>query len=274
MEEYFSTLNSLSSVNFNSFASITISSSYLLAHELATSQTLFSIITGSGGSSSSSAPSSNVNVMVVYLVSYDITLIGIYFNCSYNSERSDECIDSTMIIKSRNNASISYFGGGFRWQSEYPWCIIITQKYLLLYLPPIGCRIEFLTQYYTNSVLRKRVILITINDHETRVMNLFTQGRSKLPVSNPSVRNFKSRNPKSYKMQITCVTEIKSSSMNISIYGQILESIDFVLLTGLSFSYWSVGYLDIIWRLSFIPLQTENSGNKKYFMSFLLQNNL
>ncbi|KAE9536009.1 hypothetical protein AGLY_007910 [Aphis glycines] len=41
-----------------------------------------------------------------------------------NSERSDECIDFTMIITSRNNASISNFGGGFRWKSEYPWCII------------------------------------------------------------------------------------------------------------------------------------------------------
>ncbi|KAF0764159.1 Uncharacterized protein FWK35_00017706 [Aphis craccivora] len=41
-----------------------------------------------------------------------------------NSERSDECIDFTMIITSRNNASISNFGGGFRCKSEYPWCII------------------------------------------------------------------------------------------------------------------------------------------------------
>ncbi|KAF0740337.1 Uncharacterized protein FWK35_00033600 [Aphis craccivora] len=24
----------------------------------------------------------------------------------------------------RNNTSISTFGGGFRWKSEYPWCII------------------------------------------------------------------------------------------------------------------------------------------------------
>ncbi|KAE9544675.1 hypothetical protein AGLY_000217 [Aphis glycines] len=30
------------------------------------------------------------------------------------------------IITSRNNASISNFGGGFRWKSEYPWCIIET----------------------------------------------------------------------------------------------------------------------------------------------------
>ncbi|KAE9530856.1 hypothetical protein AGLY_011318 [Aphis glycines] len=41
-----------------------------------------------------------------------------------NSERSDECIDFTIIITSRNNASISNFRGGFRWQSEYSWCII------------------------------------------------------------------------------------------------------------------------------------------------------
>ncbi|KAE9537536.1 hypothetical protein AGLY_006559 [Aphis glycines] len=27
-------------------------------------------------------------------------------------------------ITSRNNVSISNFGGGFRWKSEYPWCII------------------------------------------------------------------------------------------------------------------------------------------------------
>ncbi|KAF0744896.1 Uncharacterized protein FWK35_00020723 [Aphis craccivora] len=41
-----------------------------------------------------------------------------------NSERSDECIDLTMIITSRNNAPISNFGGGLRCKSEYPWCII------------------------------------------------------------------------------------------------------------------------------------------------------
>ncbi|KAF0765303.1 Uncharacterized protein FWK35_00004660 [Aphis craccivora] len=27
-------------------------------------------------------------------------------------------------MTSRNNATISNFVGGFRWQSEYPWCII------------------------------------------------------------------------------------------------------------------------------------------------------
>ena len=50
-----------------------------------------------------------------------------------DSERSDECIDFTMmcvffvsvyIITSRNNAPISNYGGGFRCKSEYPWCII------------------------------------------------------------------------------------------------------------------------------------------------------
>ncbi|KAF0688711.1 Uncharacterized protein FWK35_00038182 [Aphis craccivora] len=31
---------------------------------------------------------------------------------------------SVYSITSRNNASISNFGGGFRCKSEYPWCII------------------------------------------------------------------------------------------------------------------------------------------------------
>ncbi|KAE9536809.1 hypothetical protein AGLY_006871 [Aphis glycines] len=31
-------------------------------------------------------------------------------------------------ITCRNNASISNFGGNFRWQSEYPWCIIQKNK--------------------------------------------------------------------------------------------------------------------------------------------------
>ncbi|KAF0744801.1 Uncharacterized protein FWK35_00031041 [Aphis craccivora] len=41
-----------------------------------------------------------------------------------DSERSEECIDFTVIITSRNNAPISNYGGGFRCKSEYPWCII------------------------------------------------------------------------------------------------------------------------------------------------------
>ncbi|KAF0767027.1 Uncharacterized protein FWK35_00003957, partial [Aphis craccivora] len=57
-----------------------------------------------------------------------------------NSERSEECIDFTMMcvfffffvsvysITSRNNAPISNFGGGFRCKSEYPWCIIEFSK--------------------------------------------------------------------------------------------------------------------------------------------------
>ncbi|KAF0761912.1 Uncharacterized protein FWK35_00009520 [Aphis craccivora] len=48
---------------------------------------------------------------------------------SHNSERSDECIDILMMwgfffITSRNNTPISNFGGGFRYKSEYPWCIM------------------------------------------------------------------------------------------------------------------------------------------------------
>ncbi|KAF0734273.1 Uncharacterized protein FWK35_00034448, partial [Aphis craccivora] len=59
------------------------------------------------------------------------------FHIIKDSERSDECIDFTMIcvfflclctlysITSRNNnAPISNFEGGFRCKNEYPWCII------------------------------------------------------------------------------------------------------------------------------------------------------
>ncbi|KAF0759846.1 Uncharacterized protein FWK35_00015596 [Aphis craccivora] len=49
-------------------------------------------------------------------------------NIKTHSERSNECIDFTMIITSRNNAPISNFGGGFRSKSEYPWCIIEFSK--------------------------------------------------------------------------------------------------------------------------------------------------
>ncbi|KAE9541255.1 hypothetical protein AGLY_004500, partial [Aphis glycines] len=51
-----------------------------------------------------------------------------------NGVMNDECIDFTMIITSRNNASISNFRDGFRWQSEYPWCIIeFSKKSIFLY---------------------------------------------------------------------------------------------------------------------------------------------
>ncbi|KAF0748471.1 Uncharacterized protein FWK35_00026825, partial [Aphis craccivora] len=37
-----------------------------------------------------------------------------------------------MIITSRNNTSISTFGGGFRWKSKYTWCIIeVKNKHFL-----------------------------------------------------------------------------------------------------------------------------------------------
>ncbi|KAF0770357.1 Uncharacterized protein FWK35_00015713 [Aphis craccivora] len=50
------------------------------------------------------------------------------FQCSVNSERSDECIDFTMMcvffvsmysITRQNNAPISNFGVNFQWKSEY-----------------------------------------------------------------------------------------------------------------------------------------------------------
>ncbi|KAF0715629.1 Uncharacterized protein FWK35_00029585 [Aphis craccivora] len=66
------------------------------------------------------------NFMSVMLEECEILLI-------FDSERSEECIDFTMMyvffvsvysITSRNNAPISNYGGGFRCKSEYPWCIM------------------------------------------------------------------------------------------------------------------------------------------------------
>ncbi|KAF0757281.1 Uncharacterized protein FWK35_00027691, partial [Aphis craccivora] len=50
--------------------------------------------------------------------------------CYDDFERSEECIDFTMIITSRNNAPISNYGVGFRCKSEYPWCIIESTEIL------------------------------------------------------------------------------------------------------------------------------------------------
>ncbi|KAF0765103.1 Uncharacterized protein FWK35_00003523 [Aphis craccivora] len=69
------------------------------------------------------------NVKISYR--YDLRILSEAMNvlilqcCVFlDSERSDECIDFTMIITSRNNAPISNYRGGFRCKSEYPWCII------------------------------------------------------------------------------------------------------------------------------------------------------
>ncbi|KAF0773294.1 Uncharacterized protein FWK35_00005947 [Aphis craccivora] len=53
-----------------------------------------------------------------------VFILATVLSTNINSERSDECIDFTMIITSRNNAPISNFGSGFRCKSEYPWYII------------------------------------------------------------------------------------------------------------------------------------------------------
>ncbi|KAF0724589.1 Uncharacterized protein FWK35_00020305 [Aphis craccivora] len=65
-----------------------------------------------------------------------------------NSERNYECIDFIIIIISRNNASISNFGGGFRWKNEYPWCkfskkLRKTKKKNNFFAKPVFDQIDF-----------------------------------------------------------------------------------------------------------------------------------
>ncbi|KAF0753509.1 Uncharacterized protein FWK35_00035208 [Aphis craccivora] len=84
-----------------------------------------------------------------------------------NSERSEECIDFTMIITSRNNAPISNYGGGFRCKSEYPWCIIEFSKKLRKTKKKMTEKRELLrkTSFRPNRILFMVVIqkLITEN---------------------------------------------------------------------------------------------------------------
>ncbi|KAF0746432.1 Uncharacterized protein FWK35_00020432 [Aphis craccivora] len=75
----------------------------------------------------------------------------IFQNSVYNStaivldsERSDECIDFTMMcaffvsvysITSRNNASTSNYLGSFRRKNEYPWCIVEVKMSIKCFWP-------------------------------------------------------------------------------------------------------------------------------------------
>ncbi|KAF0748955.1 Uncharacterized protein FWK35_00032890 [Aphis craccivora] len=58
------------------------------------------------------------------IVDDEVELIFVVDEIVLDSERSEECVDFTMIITIRNNAPISNYGGGFRCKNEYPWCII------------------------------------------------------------------------------------------------------------------------------------------------------
>ncbi|KAF0769056.1 Uncharacterized protein FWK35_00009762 [Aphis craccivora] len=72
------------------------------------------------------SPTYTLNNIILFLYNNNLNIYNRRFvvHLAPNSERSDECIDFTMNITSRNNAPISNYGGSFRCKSEYPWCII------------------------------------------------------------------------------------------------------------------------------------------------------
>ncbi|KAF0769909.1 Uncharacterized protein FWK35_00020096 [Aphis craccivora] len=80
----------------------------------------------------------HISIVLKYLIYKHFNLnFEFLFSELNHSERKDECLDFTMCVSvysitCQNNALISNFGGGFRWQSEYLWCIIevkiVTQK--------------------------------------------------------------------------------------------------------------------------------------------------
>ncbi|KAE9545428.1 hypothetical protein AGLY_000971 [Aphis glycines] len=109
----------------------------------------------------------------------------------HDSERSDECIDFTMIITSRNNASISNFGGGSRWQSEYPWCIIEflknreKQKKKNDGKTGIFTKTSFLiNRFFYMVVIQKLIITTEIFDFNEIFSNVYNicRNRKNLPV--------------------------------------------------------------------------------------------
>ncbi|KAF0760208.1 Uncharacterized protein FWK35_00011115, partial [Aphis craccivora] len=68
---------------------------------------------------------------------YDLIRVFLYILDSERSDECDECINFTMkcvffmsvySITNRKNASISNYGSGFQWKTEYLWCIIEVKK--------------------------------------------------------------------------------------------------------------------------------------------------
>ncbi|KAE9536731.1 hypothetical protein AGLY_006964 [Aphis glycines] len=75
-----------------------------------------------------------------------------------SSERSDECFDFTMIITSRNNASISNFGGSFRWKMSVKkiWMTKKTRKFNTRFL-------QIFTKSVRNAKICKYLKIVPIN---------------------------------------------------------------------------------------------------------------
>ncbi|KAF0769446.1 hypothetical protein FWK35_00017012, partial [Aphis craccivora] len=86
----------------------------------------------------------------------------------FDSERSDECIDFTIIITSRNNASISNFRGGFRRQNQNDRKTgFFTQN-------------QFLTKYIFFMVVTRKLITVnTCNFHQMFILFKFLGNMSK-----------------------------------------------------------------------------------------------
>ncbi|KAF0693279.1 Uncharacterized protein FWK35_00031624, partial [Aphis craccivora] len=92
----------------------------------------------------------DINFQVICIINNN------HFTFVLDSQGSEEYIDFTMIITSRNNAPISNYGGGFRCKSEYHWCIIQVK------------RLTFSNSFQKNREKQKK------NDGKTRI---FTQNQ-------------------------------------------------------------------------------------------------
>ncbi|KAF0750725.1 Uncharacterized protein FWK35_00027550, partial [Aphis craccivora] len=82
-------------------------------------------------------------------------------------------------ITSRNNAPISNFGGGFRWKSEYPWCITELKKKIeknkkkkkMTEKREFSRKTSFRpNQFFYNMVVTKKLITVnTLNFHQLQL---------------------------------------------------------------------------------------------------------
>ncbi|KAF0696966.1 Uncharacterized protein FWK35_00030338 [Aphis craccivora] len=100
---------------------------------------------------------------------------------SYNSEQSDECIDFTMII-SRNNASISNIGGGFRWKNEYPLYIIEVKSKHSPTVLKINQKTKKNKMTEKREFLRKTIQIFTKSIENAKICNISRKNLKILPL--------------------------------------------------------------------------------------------
>ncbi|KAE9524831.1 hypothetical protein AGLY_014881 [Aphis glycines] len=200
----------------------------------------------------------------------------------YNSERSDEYIDFTMmrVITSRNNASVSNFGGVFQWQSEYPYYIEVKNKHF----PTVFKKIE----KNKKKVTEKREFLRKTSFRSNRFfyMDLKKNQKSignttlKFSISFPS-SSYKENSMHHYTKNFNVTTTIYPQTiLNICYYSKSISR-RYLKISPFFISY-SYGdkkiiriHSTIFFLLAFeVQILTKIRQNHEYLQIILVENNL